>query len=140
MNAIELAKVLGEIGMKFYESQLQEMVRYFSLMLDNHRVIVINKDGSPYSVFFFSITDDPDHFLLKDTWDYRTHNQYGKIVYVEKLVSKGWDREIRVLFEGLIVDQYPQIEYGVWHRWGKTGDRKVTVKRRLSNVRSQIVE
>ena len=135
MNAIELMEILGNLNCRFYEIQLEQTISYFQKMIDDERVILISKDKVPYAVMTFSITNDPDKFLKKGVWDYLPHDPKGTIFYAEKLMAKGWDKELRINFESLILALYPQIEYGIWHRYGKTGDRQVTTKRRLHNVR-----
>lgn len=134
MDPIEIIKIMGEMGFKFFERDLDKMIAYIMNMIKDERVIVINNDSQPYSVAFFSITDSVDEFLIKDTWDYKPHHPEGKIIYVEKIVSKGWDKDLRRILEHTVRTKYPQLEYGVWHRYAKQGDRMVMTKRRLINV------
>lgn len=131
MNAVKLAKIFGEMGCLFYQHELKSALDYFQKMLEADRIVYILSDDKPYAFLFISLTNDPDAFLKKGKWEYLDQDEAGKILYVEKLISKGWDKETRVLFEKLITEKYPQIEYGLWHRWAKWGDRKVTSKRRI---------
>ena len=135
MNAIDVIKMLGEMGLKFRSScELDSAILYFINMIKDERIILISEDGEPYAVIAYSMTDDPDTFLKKETWDYLQHDPIGNIVYVEKIVSKSWNRELRNILEHVVSAKYPQMEYGMWHKWAKWGDRKVISKRRLINV------
>jgi hypothetical protein len=124
MNAYDIIKILGEIGVLFRTKIIDDAIDYFALMLYDERIILIKKDGNPHAIICFSMTDEPEIYLKKKTWDYLSHDVLGKTIYVEKIVSKGWDKELRDQFEREIIKRYPQIEYGVWHREGKHGDRR----------------
>ena len=134
MNAVDLMIILGSLGVMFRAKEVMASIDYFSNMIETGRVIIIYKDGDPYAVMTFSITNDYEPFFKKKTWDYLAHDPSGKIIYIEKLVSKGWDRTMRIQFQDEISEKYPNLEYGVWHRIAQWGDRKVITKRRLTHV------
>lgn len=134
MNAIKLARIFGEMGCLFMRNELRDALNYFQKMLENNRIVYILDNNKPYAFLFFSMTNDPDKFLKKDKWEYLDHDENGKIVYVEKLISKGWNKELRSEFERIIAEKYPQFESGVWHRFARWGDRQVIAKRRKINV------
>lgn len=135
MDAIELMRTLGaDLNCVFRPSELDVAIGYFMNMIKDERVIVIYEDSKPHAVMTYSLTDDPDTFLKKATWDYLPQNLLAKTIYVEKLVSKGWNKELRTLFEQMIIKRHPRLEHGIWHRYGLDGDRKVTTKRRLHYV------
>ena len=123
------------MGLKFRgEGELDSAILYFINMIHDGRVLEILEDGEPYAICAYSMTNDPDTFLKKGTWDYLPHDSNGSVVYIEKLASKGWDRRLRNIIEHIILTKHQQMEYGVWHKWAKWGDRKVISKRRLVNV------
>lgn len=134
MDPIQIIELMGEMGYKFNEKDIDPMIAHILNMLKDERIMVINKDSKPYAIMFYSITDSIDEFLVKETWDYKPHHPEGKIVYVEKIISMGWDKDLRRIIEQTVRTKYPQVEYGVWHRWAKWGDRMVVTKRRLLNV------
>ena len=134
MNAILLLKAMGEMGVRYPASHIDEIIDYTTKMYDNGRIITISDPNGLFAVAFFSITDSPEEFLKKGELVYKSHDPVGKIVYLEKLVSRGWNRELRIEFETELLKKYPNITHGVWHRWAKWGDRKVIGKRRLQNV------
>ena len=135
MDAIELMHLLGrDFHCVFHKSELELAILYFINMIKDERVIIIYEDKKPHAILTYSLTDDTDIFLKKKTWDYLPQNLLSKTIYIEKLVSKGWNKELRTIFEQMILKRHPQLEHGVWHRYGLWGDRKVMTKRRLQNV------
>src|SRR3990167_11290062 len=134
MNPISVLTIMGEMGLRYRASEINETIDYATKMLDNGRVIVIWDDDIISAVLFFSITNEPKLFLEKQTWEFKSHDPEGKIVYLEKLVSRGWNKKIRLQLESEIIRKYPNIDHAEWHRWGKTGDRPVISKRRFQNV------
>ena len=136
MDAIEIMRILGEdLRVRFHKEELDLAILYFLKMMKDERIIMINENNHPHAIMAYSLTDDPDVFLKKDTWDYLPQNLLGKTLYVEKLFSKGWNKELRTVFEKMIIQLHPHVEYGLWYRYGLWGDRKVISKRRLQNVR-----
>ena len=131
MEAIELLKLMGEMGLHYKPLDLQETINYTSSMIDDERVIVIYENFFPCAVLFFSVTDTPKIYLKKGIWEYRPHNSHGKMVYIEKLVSTKWNRHMRGRIETELLTLYPKLERGVWHRDSKFGDRKVYTPRRV---------
>ena len=138
MNAVDLMAILGELRVRYRESDIEPAIAYFTAMLKDSRVIIIRKDYKLYAVLTFSVTNDHEKFLKKGVWEYLPHDPKGSCIYVEKLISTGWDKELRTDFESTVTFLYPQIEYGLWHRWARWGDRQVIakVKRRVQNVRN----
>lgn len=133
MNPIMILKIMGEMGARYRESKINDIVDYTTRMCDNGRIIIISDKDEPFAVLFFSVTNDPDKFLNKGQYEFMSHDPCGKILCVEKLISRGWNKELRTEFESKITEKFPQITHGVWYRYGKVGDRKVIakVRRRL---------
>lgn len=134
MNPITVLKIMGEMGLRYRPSEMDQAIDYTTRMMDNGRVIMIWDRDMPQAVLFFSMTNDPDLFLKKGTWEYRSQDPEGKIIYLEKLISRGWNRKLRAQLETEIIKKYPNMTHGVWHRYAFWGDRKVISKRRLQNV------
>lgn len=134
MNSIELINILGEMRFRFYDDQIEDIIEYLDKMISDKRVIMIDNEHGPCVVVTFSVTNSPDEFLKKDTWEYKPHDKRGEIVYVEKLMSTGWNRDLREILERKITELYPNIKFAVWHKYARWGDRMVISKRRLQNV------
>ena len=137
MNVTDLIKSMGSMGTMFSEKNFNDILDYCSLMLYDERVVMVNENDKPVAFIFYAITDDPDKYLKKGSYEYIPHDISGKAVYVEKLVSFTWNRDLRMLFERIIIEKYPQIEYGVWYRAKKWGDQKVVTRRRIECTKSK---
>jgi len=136
MTPIDILLFMGENGIRFKRNEVLSAVDYVTRMIEADRVIIIYENRDVHSVLFFSMSDDTDFFFKKNTWEFRDHDDYGKIVYLEKLVSRGWNKEIRFKVENEILKIHPQMTHGAWHRWDWWGDRMVIAKRRIQNVRN----
>ena len=134
MNPTQVLSAMGDMGLRYSRKEIYPAYYYISNMINDNRVIVIYKDLLPVAVITFSFCNNYEPFLQKGTWDYKPHEPNGLILYIEKMVSIGWNREIRKDFEYKISELYPNFEIAVWHRWAKWGDRKVIAKRRMNYV------
>ncbi len=140
MRVLDILLFMGELGARYREKDVPLIESYFSKMIADGRVIAIYSNGIPHAILAFSICNDMVKYYQKDTWDYAPHNPYGHVIYVEKLVSKKWDKDLRKQFQHNILLRYPNVDTAIWHRYGRHGDRQVMYKRRLSDVRNQDIE
>ena len=128
---IEILKFMGEQGIRYRERELEEVIQYAELMVKAERVIAVKDKGSLVTIIFFSICRDWEQFLKKPTWRFLSHDPDGDTFYGEKIVSTRWDKDIRTGIKELLLSRYPNLQLAKWHRWGKTTDRPVTVRRRI---------
>jgi hypothetical protein len=133
-TAVSTLAFMGRLGARYPLTILETIMDYTTRMLEDERVIAVHRTEIPHAIIFFSISDSPDVFLAKGSWEYVPHDSFGKIVYLEKLICRKWDKELRKNVEAILIEKYPQLEYGIWHRYAKWGDRKVIAKRRLFHV------
>lgn len=135
MTAIDVATILGrDMGVKFRESMIDDILNYIDLMLKDHRIIIIKEGETAHALVFFSVTDDPDKYLKKKTWDFVGHEPDGKTVVIEQMISRGWNKELRKIMEEMFLRRYPHLTSAVWYRYAKWGDRLVRTYRRLKYV------
>ena len=123
--------MMGEIGVRYRYSDVSGIMDYVTRMIEDGRVVAINGESGIHAVLFFAICHDWHPFHEKGSWIYLAHDQLGDTIYLESLVSKGWDKEVRAKFEEIITHKYPNLKQAVWHRWAKDGDREVKIQRRL---------
>lgn len=128
---------MGERGIRYPVNDTLKIEDYISKMLGDGRILVIEDDGL-HTVLFFSVCYKFGEFFLKDTWDYMEHCPEGDMIYIEKIVSKNFNKEIRKLIEAKLTELYPKFKIGIWHRWGKVGDRQVIARR--SYAKNQCVK
>lgn len=135
MNAYEILAYLKEVGGKYPAEYYPRIISYFQDMMDAGRIICLfdKEKQKPAFIACFSIADDPEPFLVKDTWQFRQDDLTGKTFYVEMGFGERWTKEMRNEFAKMIDENFPWIETVMWHRWADWGDRKVIVKRRLQS-------
>ena len=135
MNVIMLLEKMGEeIGVRYLPSKIHEIIDYTSKMLDNGRIITLSDESGLLGVMYFSVTDDYEPFLKKGEFEFKSHDPEAKTIYVEKMISRKWNKEIRLEFEKEVMKRYPWVNQCIGHRRSKNGDRKVLNKRRLKYV------
>jgi len=130
IQSLKILIWMGEHGIKYPVSEGEKAIEYVEKMIFDKRVIYISEDDRLKSMVFYSITDYPENFLKKKTWDYLEHNPRGRTVYIEKAVSDIWNKKIRKIMEEKMLEFYPQLTKAKWHRWAKWGDRQVTIRRK----------
>ncbi len=132
MNALDILCFMGDLGIRYPKDAIDECIRYVENMVRTDRVITIRDGSGLNAIVFFSICNDWEPFYKKETWEYYDHTPTGNALYVEKIVAKRFTKEMRRELETLFLAKYPQLEFAKWHRWGKIGDRGVTVRRKLN--------
>lgn len=121
---------MGDHGIRYVRKDIDKVKNYIERMVEAGRVMTMTDEEGLHTVLFFSVCDDPEKYLKKDTWDYTDHEPNGACFYVEKIVTKKWSVSLRKKVEALATQLYPAFSLGKWHRWGRIGDRGVTVRRR----------
>jgi len=108
---------------------------YFRKMAEDGRLIKIWKDGKSHTFLTFSICDDYRPYAYKALWQVLSHNPSGRICFIEKIVSRGWSKQLRKEIQDAIISRFPSIEEAVWFRPTNTQEeRKVTWRRHASHV------
>jgi hypothetical protein len=121
---------MGRQGIRYPKDEIKGIKEYVRKMVEDRRVIAVEDARGLHTVIFFSICEDPEPFLKKGTWEYRTHSPGGRFFYGEKIVSKGWQKDFRNHIKQTLLKVYPQLDTGTWHRWARWGDRTVTIRRK----------
>ena len=104
---------------------------YVSKMLRDERIVELSSNGRVDGYLFYSICNSIEPYYKKKTWVYVPHIKNGHTLYVEKLVCKKWTKLLRQLFQSKILEKFPNLEQGIWHRYGKTCDRQINYRRKL---------
>jgi len=131
MTISDILCVMGEAGVRFTRESLPKVFNYVSRMVEDHRCITISDHmGEKVGVIFFSVCEDWEPHYRRDKWEYVPHNPGGHILYIELAASSVWNKHLRRDFEDGLLQKYPNLQVGVWHRWGRRCDRRVIAKRR----------
>lgn len=128
LYSIRLLHFMGEMGIRYLKDEADDAIDYVMRMIADKRVIIIDEDGEGHTVLFFSVCHDSDKFLKKKTWEFKEHEPDGHIFYVEKVVSRKWSKSLTMKIHDIACEAYPQIELGMWHRYGRVGDREFKFK------------
>ena len=127
-----LSRLFHEWGWDIRVEQYVPFSDYLKEMLKRNRVMVIENDGVVEAVVMFYLTDDYETLYKKGTWEVVQDNEFGKQVYIDKLVCKKFTRPMHESIEAALTDRYPQIEEAIYHRAPK--DRCIRIKRRNCHV------
>lgn len=82
--------------------------------------MISNDFGNDVAFISISVCNNYEPYYTKPTWTYLSHKPVGNIVYIEKIVSREWNRKLRNLIEDKITQTYPTVQYAMWAR-PKTG-------------------
>lgn len=134
LRTMDIIQFLRYFGADLEREDLEEIRVYFGKMNLDGRIIGIGENGRLKGLLLFSITDSPSPFYKKRMWEYISHNIYGEIAYIEKLIIRKWTKEMRLRIEEILISRYPNLEYAAWHRPRRNKDQLVLVKRRLHHV------
>jgi len=104
---------------------------YISRMLEDDRILIVEKDGKIEVLSFLSMGDDPDKFRRKNCWDYLEHDPESKFCYLEKFIAVKWDFWAlkEVIRDGIDVarERFPNAEVLFWQRVKKRQDKLVSL-------------
>ena len=132
MHSIEIMLFMGECGARFRSRHLHVISDYIDKMLEDDRVIIISGNTGVTAVAFYSMCtlEECAHLHDEGTWFYKPQNIAGNTFYVDKIISKCWDRNLRMAIDTFAGTRFPKIEYGAWHRDRKGEDQLIISKRR----------
>jgi len=122
---------MGECGWFFKRIDIPDGTLYFEQMIKDERVMVFYDDKKPIGFLAYSICDDYLPFWRKSAWEFKPHNPEGKIVFIEHMAFKNFDKKFKTLIERSLISKYPDFECAIWRRNRKPEDKKVIVKRRI---------
>lgn len=121
---------MGDLGIRYVKDELAEIFEYVRKMIEDDRVMFIADERGLHTILFFSVCFEPEKYLKKGTWEFKEHNPEGKYFYVEKMASRSFSKKHLSEIDSLVGSLYPNVEFGRWHRYGKTGDREFTIRRK----------
>lgn len=134
MTTDEILKFMQELGAQILADDVALIEDYFNRMIKDRRVHAIYEDGEIISLITFSIGNDYHNHYFKDVWEYQPHDIHADTVYVDKLMTKVWNSRLRKLFSQKLVEQFPALVRGVWHRPRLNEDDLIITHRRFTYV------
>ena len=129
---------MGEYGLRYGPKLLPLFESYVERMLNDDRVIVFSENGKVEGVIFFSVDDETNRFWQKKMWEYLPHNPLGTTAYIELLLIKKWNMEVRKNIQYFLENRFPDLLFGRWHRRSKIRDREFIVKTTKSKENAHV--
>ena len=134
MTASQIIQFMESLGANINGEIYFLAESYFSKMIADNRVHVIYEDSEPIAVITFSLENNYWPHYAKEIWEYLPHDKFSDTVYVEKLISKKWNGRLRKIFSQKLVEQFPQLVRGVWHKARAEEDDLILTHRRFTYV------
>lgn len=116
MTITDLLKFMGECGARYPESQLPAIYSYFMKMIRDERIVSIYNGEELCGVMAYTVCRDFGQFYPDTSWNYSEQDAVGDKIYIEFLVFREWDKEIRRLLEAIITEKYPDLREVSWLR------------------------
>lgn len=136
MTPIEILKFFGECGLMFKRSEIESAIRFLDYKIKNNRILKVYDDNKLLGVLVYSLTDIEVKHLVKSSWEIVEEAEDGKIIYIDYLMAKKFDIDLRNEIRNYFKTNHPQYEYGIWKRYKHPVDRIVReYKERLACTR-----
>ena len=134
MNTLDILNFMQDCGARIGADEVTLIEDYFDQMIKDKRVHVLYEQSEPIAIIAFSLSNDYFPYYVKDIWEYMPHDKFSDTVYIEKLIAKKWNGRLRRLFSQKLVEQFPQLVRGIWHKARASEDDLITTHRRFTYV------
>jgi hypothetical protein len=101
---------------------------YLSEMLRRNRIIVIEDESGIACILAYFLTDDIEKFANRPMWSCPEDSDTGETFFVDKMVARKWNREIRNMVQDQVEKRFPFVSQAYWLREPK--NRSVIIRRR----------
>ena len=128
MTSYDIINLMKAWGHNLKTEHIAGFLYYFRQMVHKNRVATVSDEHGVQAVIFFYLTNDYRLLYKKDIWALALDKPSGCQVYVDKLVCREWNLEIRRKFQDFIESTFPNVTEAYYHRAPK--DRCVRIKRR----------
>lgn len=133
MRFHRLAEIFYSWGWEIKHEHYIAFSDYLKEMLKLNRVMIIQDGESVEAVIMFYLTNDYEILYKKSTWEIAKDDPNGTQIYIDKMVCKSWNKDLRKSVQEAIEKKFPHVEMGVYHRAPK--DRCVKIySRRMAHV------
>lgn len=89
---------------------------YVREMFARERVLMMFKEDELMAIILFHITNDYERLYKKGLWDIPDGDPEGHQVYIDKMVCKSMTLPLRRAIASAIVNKYPRVDEGYYHR------------------------
>jgi len=110
---------------------------YVTKMMMSGRFASIVEDGKAVLLMFFSVCNDPQPYLDNLDHQFLEHDPSGKILVIEELTCKNFQRRYLQKIQEMMTEKYPKLEKAMWRRRRKGREDKIyTLWRSLNEARN----
>lgn len=127
MTFLQLSNIFISWGFQIKPYEYQAFEYYTQEMLRRDRVMVIRDEQDFKAVIFYYLTNDYTKLYKKSTWETPGDEPEGHQIYMDKVVCQRWTKELRGALKRAILDKFPQVQEGYYHR--APNDRCVKILR-----------
>ena len=125
----DILKIIESWGYSIPDEQARSGFQsYIAEMRSRGRIIEISDELGPCAYVFLFLGMSSSFFYKKGLWETPEDFEGGHIAYIDKLVCKRMNLDLRRSIQDAIETRFPNVVIGVYHRAPK--DRQVIVYRR----------
>lgn len=112
----ELAWIMEQWGYKIKAEEFESFRAYTQGMFNRRRALIIKSGKSLEAIIFYFLTNDFEMIYKKGTWDIPEDNPAGSQIYLDKMICRRWNKQIRNVVKEAIETKFPCVLEGVYHR------------------------
>ena len=116
MTIPELSAIMEKWGYQIKSEEFDGFRNYAQTMFNRRRSILIKNGKSPEAILFYFFTHDYETFYKKATWDLPEDNPTGTQLYIDKMICRHWNKDIRNAVKAALEAKFPWILEAVYHR------------------------
>ena|SRR3990167_2085808 len=123
-----LAQLFYQWGWEIKHEHYTAFSDYLKEMLKRNRVMVVMNGEEIEAVITYYLTDDYEKLFKKSTWEVVNDDPDGSQIYIDKMVCKKFNKELRVRLAQAIEEKFPNVVEGFYHR--APFDRCIKIRRK----------
>src|SRR3990167_10832588 len=132
-----LSQLFYEWGWVIKHEHYTAFSDYLKEMLKRNRVMVVTEGEEIQAVIMFYLTNDYTKIYKKRTWDVVNDESDGTQIYIDKMVCKKFNKELRIRLAEAIENKFPNVVEGFYHR--APFDRCIKIRRK-NELQSNVSE
>ena len=132
-----LSQLFYEWGWEIKHEHYTAFSDYLKEMLKRNRVMVVTEGEEIQAVIMFYLTNDYTKIYKKRTWDVVNDESDGTQIYIDKMVCKKFNKELRIRLAEAIENKFPNVVEGFYHR--APFDRCIKIRRK-NELQSNVSE
>lgn len=116
MTLPEFMNIMEKWGYAINPKQHAGFHAYAQGMFNRRRAMLVRKGKSPEAIIFYFLTNNYEQLYKKGMWDLVPDNFLGRQIYIDKMLCRRWNKEIRNTVKKAIEAKFPWVLEAVYHR------------------------